>query len=132
MSKERTHGLGIPCQIEKGLGLLSTNRETKKEDRECEQESAFHRPRSLAAFTSEAQRTTSIGNNHYSAGKAGSATSSAASRHCRPSRQFRFYLALARVGGGVKVEAILRRACALKERSEERRVGKECRSRWSP
>jgi len=43
MSKERTHRLGIPCQIEKGLGLFSTNRETKKEDRDCEQESAFHR-----------------------------------------------------------------------------------------
>ena len=32
--------------------------------------------------------------------------------------------------GGLELSEDERRACA--ERSEERRVGKECRSRWSP
>ena len=35
-------------------------------------------------------------------------------------------------GKDTKIEIILRKALWAKGRSEERRVGKECRSRWSP
>ena len=34
--------------------------------------------------------------------------------------------------GKARIEAMLREKRPLKVRSEERRVGKECRSRWSP
>ena len=33
---------------------------------------------------------------------------------------------------GYEVHGILRRSSSFNTRSEERRVGKECRSRWSP
>ena len=35
-------------------------------------------------------------------------------------------------GGGMKVKILGHSADEMKNRSEERRVGKECRSRWSP
>ena len=34
--------------------------------------------------------------------------------------------------GGWGVDALLKRESRIHNRSEERRVGKECRSRWSP
>src|SRR5436190_8564417 len=34
--------------------------------------------------------------------------------------------------GGIATFEVVRVAMAIEERSEERRVGKECRSRWSP
>ena len=33
---------------------------------------------------------------------------------------------------GVSLDVLLGNATQLRDRSEERRVGKECRSRWSP
>ena len=35
-------------------------------------------------------------------------------------------------GTGISARTVQRPSCGLDERSEERRVGKECRSRWSP
>src|SRR3712207_8428504 len=49
----------------------------------------------------------------------------------RPQRGTPPVLARARVGGGMKTRVTLALAAAA-SRSEERRVGKECRSRWSP
>ena len=60
MSQEGPYGLGLTRQVEKGLRLFSLYRETKKDDRDQNGESAFHRPRSLAAFTRDAQRRVAI------------------------------------------------------------------------
>src|ERR1700731_1485873 len=56
MGQERTHGLGIARQVEKGLGLFRPHGETKKDDRGYGEQFAFHSARSLAALPHETQR----------------------------------------------------------------------------
>src|SRR5690242_4996230 len=55
VSQERAHGLVLACQVEKSLRLVSPYRKTKKDNGSQDEESAFHRPRSLAAFAREVQ-----------------------------------------------------------------------------
>src|SRR5439155_27190199 len=60
MSQERAYGLVLTRQVEKGLGLIGEYGEAKKDDGSQDEESAFHRPRSLPAFAREVQRANPI------------------------------------------------------------------------
>jgi len=64
MSQEGAYGLVVTRQVEKGFGLSGAERKTKKDDRCYDEESAFHRTRSLPAFNRDVQRAMSIGDNH--------------------------------------------------------------------
>src|SRR5882757_337052 len=59
-------------------------------------------------------------------------TTAAVSRPAPSHRRGEHHLRQQRLALGLGAVAFHRRGEALEDRSEERRVGKECRSRWSP
>ena len=92
MSQEGAYGLVVTRQVEKGFGLFGAERKTKKDDRGYDEESAFHRTRSLPAFNRDVQRAMSIGDNHSIAeNEMGTSNQLMPLRRCRHSGQLQLH-----------------------------------------